>query len=184
MARDFTKVSPAIWASKCFKALQTDDERYCFLYLITNPHLNSAGAYRLPHAYAAHDLGWSIERYERAVVGLQEAGMILTDAECEELYISNWFRHNPPMNPSHRIGIIGHIERLTSAELRAVALKELEADFPKKLEEPSAAAGKTIGSYAGSLPDIRSRQQSVPVTSTGPMKSLNDVNRGVLQRRS
>jgi hypothetical protein len=41
--------------------------------------------------------------------------------------IEQWFRHNPPMNPSHHVGIIGQLERVPSDQLCEKAAGALEA---------------------------------------------------------
>ena len=75
--RDFSKISPALWQSKRFNTLPSDDGRYLYLYLLTNGHQTSAGAYRLPDGYATNDLRWELSRYVKARHELISADLIL-----------------------------------------------------------------------------------------------------------
>lgn len=148
--RDFSKISPTLWHSDRFNSLTTDDARFCYLYLLTNAHQTSAGAYRLPDAYAAADLRWTIERYQQARSELVDAGLIGHDAAASVLRITRWFRINPPMNEKHLKGIRHILERLPSQAIWQAATDELddvmEAIAKDKAErEANQAAGKASG---------------------------------------
>lgn len=128
--REFTKISPTIWQSRRFRSLRSDDDRYLFLYLLTCPHINSAGCFWLPDGYALRDLGWSRDRYEKARHSLHEAGLIDFDLEEECVLIERWYRHNLPMNKSHRKGTLIQLGKVPSERLREkayAALVEAEA---------------------------------------------------------
>ena len=119
--RDYSKVSPAVWQSERFNSLPSDDGRFVYLYLLTNGHQTSAGAYRLPDGYACVDLRWPEERYVKARAELVAADLIEFDTSTSVLMISRWFRHNPPMNRSHLRGIERLLEKLPSPSIRETA---------------------------------------------------------------
>lgn len=125
--RDFSKVSPSIWHSERFNSLPSDDARYAYLYLLTSGHQTSAGCYRLPDAYAAADLRWSVERYLRARSELVAAGLIKHDAAACVVMITRWFRFNAPQNGNHLKSIRAVLERLPSQDIWAAATAELDA---------------------------------------------------------
>ena len=112
--RDFSKISPALWQSKRFNTLPSDDGRYLYLYLLTNGHQTSAGAYRLPDGYATNDLHWELSRYLKARQELASADLILFDEAESVVMITRWFKHNPPMSESHLIGVHRILEKMPS----------------------------------------------------------------------
>ena len=61
-AREFSKVSPAVWRSKRFLGL-SDRGKIGYLYMLSNAHVTSAGVYELPPGYACSDLQWTPEEY-------------------------------------------------------------------------------------------------------------------------
>lgn len=124
--RDFSKVSPTLWHSDRFNGLPADDVRYTYLYLLTSEHQTSAGCHRLPDAYAAADLRWPIDRYQKARAELEEAELIHFDATASVLMIRGWFQYNPPMNEKHLKGIRHILERLPSQSIWAEATAELD----------------------------------------------------------
>jgi hypothetical protein len=112
--RDFSKISPAVWQSKRFNSLPSDDGRYLYLYLLTNEHQTSAGCYRLPDGYAINDLRWELSRYVKARQELVAADLILFDATESVVMITRWFKHNAPQNESHFVGVERLLQRIPS----------------------------------------------------------------------
>jgi hypothetical protein len=138
--RDFSKISPAVWHSLRFNNLPSDDGRYLYLYFLTCEHQNSAGCYRLPDGYACDDLRWLLERYLPARKQLVEADLIQFDEVNHVVMICRWFKHNPPMNEKHFIGIECILERLPSASIRESALGELNEAMESSEAERVAKA--------------------------------------------
>jgi Fe2+ or Zn2+ uptake regulation protein len=129
--RDFSKVSPVLWRSKRFRNLPSDQARLTYLYLLTNKHQTSAGAYELPPAYAADDLGWCVSTVKTALKELETAGLIHVDEQTNELMITRWFKHNGPTNPSHRKGVVKCISQIESEMLKEALQNELEKVSPE-----------------------------------------------------
>ncbi len=109
--RSFSKVSPNVWQSQRFNALP-DDSRLLYFYLLTSPHANSAGAYRLPSGYVCTDLRWQSDRYMQALNQLIDADLIAHDEAESIVIIKRWFQHNPPMNEKHFRGVVRILSNL------------------------------------------------------------------------
>jgi hypothetical protein len=125
MSKRFTKVYSALWRSARFNGLPGSDAKLAYLYLLTNDHQSSIGAYPLPDGYAMADLDWSLDRYHEARAALDEGGLIAFDANASTVYIRRWFVHSPPMNEKHAAGC----QRLI-CELESVPIAEMvQADF-------------------------------------------------------
>ena len=59
--RDYGKVQSSFWTSADTCKL-SDDGKLLSLYLLTGPHSNILGCFRLPIGYVSDDLGWGFER--------------------------------------------------------------------------------------------------------------------------
>lgn len=137
-AREFSKVSPAVWRSGRFRRLSGQMSKQVYLYFITNSHVNSAGCYALPDLYACADLDCEAEVYTAARDELLAGELIDHDPNTTEILIERWFRHNPPMNPSHYKGtcrFIGDIESDRLREKAEVALTEAWQAYQARKEE-------------------------------------------------
>lgn len=158
--RDFSKVSPSLWHSERFNGLKSDDARYAYLYVLTSEHQTSAGCYHLPDAYAAADLRWSLERYQRARRELTEAELIRFDEANSVLMVTRWLKFNPPMNDKHLKGIRHSLDRLPSQEIWSAASTELD-DFlvalnskPEHGDTKEATGRKSGNSWASWKPRV------------------------------
>lgn len=146
MAREFSKVSPLLWRSNRFRQLGADDAKLLYLFLMTCDHQTSAGGFRLPDAYAVADLGWTMERLASARAALVEGDFVAHDEATEEYFIHRWFRHNPPMNRKHRIGVEKAIEKIDSERIREAASHDLETEAGDASAEDGGEAQGSISS--------------------------------------
>ncbi|MBX9465563.1 MAG: hypothetical protein KL840_21780 [Aquamicrobium sp.] len=137
-AREFSKVSPAVWRSGRFRRLSGQMSKQVYLYFITNSHVNSAGCYPLPDLYACADLDCEAEVYTAARDELLAGELIDHDPDTAEILIERWFRHNPPMNPNHYKGTSKLVSEVESDRLREKAeeaLSEAWQAYQKRKEE-------------------------------------------------
>jgi hypothetical protein len=148
MSREFSKISPRVWRSARFRALDSDDDRYLLLFLMTCSHQTSAGCFRMPEAYGAADLGWHPDRMRDARNALVAAGLIEFDGTTDEYFVCGWLRHNRPMNASHQKAIERAIAELESDAVRNVAETDLEA---ARLPNTSPTVSRSDASIAAAL---------------------------------
>jgi hypothetical protein len=146
--RDFIKVSPSLWRSKKFRSLTTSDAQLAYVYVLTNPHCNSAGCYDLPKLYACTDLGWPEKAYNKALDSLLIAGLILFDAAETTILITNWVAFNEPTNPKHAIGILTQLSQASSISLKRQRFQEYTALFHAKKYDQDAALRKATATLS------------------------------------
>jgi hypothetical protein len=72
----------------------SDDERVVALYLLTCAHRKTEGLFRLPSVYAAHDMGWAVDRFDAGVRALGDRGWVIH--EDDWMLLVNGLRWNPP----------------------------------------------------------------------------------------
>lgn len=116
--RDFSKVAPNVWKSRKFWALPDDSARLAYLYILTNPHANSAGCYDLPILYACADLRWLPQAYKEAIASLCDAGLIDFDHVENTVRIVNWMAFNEPTNPKHALGMLVQLSQASADHLK------------------------------------------------------------------
>jgi hypothetical protein len=84
------------------------------LYLLTCPHGNSLGCYRLPLAYVCDDVGLSAQAASDALAALDVVGFIERDADTGWTWIVGYLEHNPVPN--------GNVGKAVAKMLEAVPL--------------------------------------------------------------
>lgn len=95
--RDFGIVRTRFWEWAKRKRLSSA-ERELALYLLTCPHGNSVGCFRLPAAYAADDLGWDVETVRQTVSKLFRIGFLKHEKASGWTWLPGYLEHNPIPN--------------------------------------------------------------------------------------
>jgi hypothetical protein len=95
--RDYGVVRVRFWEWAKRKQLSTD-ERELALYLLTSPHGNSLGCFRLPMAYLCEDLGKGSETVSETVSKLSAIGFLERDEASGWTWIVGFLEHNPVPN--------------------------------------------------------------------------------------
>ncbi|MGX6444055.1 hypothetical protein ACWM35_12640 [Neobacillus sp. K501] len=90
----YTMIDTDFW-SGLEGMMMTPQEKYFYIYLLTNDHTNHIGIYQISKKQIAFDLDYSIE----VVQSLMEQftlrhKMIRYNPEVRELAIQNWGKHN------------------------------------------------------------------------------------------
>lgn len=91
----FRMVQTEFWSDPKVMEEMTPEDKFFFMYLLTNPQVTQIGIYRLTKKQVAFETGYSLETvqllFERF---LQQHELIRYNEETRELAIKNWGRHN------------------------------------------------------------------------------------------
>ncbi|MCK8824709.1 hypothetical protein [Fuchsiella alkaliacetigena] len=143
----YVKVATKFWTDEKVRKL-SEDARELYLYILTSPHSNMAGYYRLPKAYIAEDLYFNndlakgLERVSKGLKELIENGLIRYCESSSVVLICNFFKYNSIQNKNQAKGVNNKISelpenRLTSYFIRACKdyadnyIEELTKGLPK-----------------------------------------------------
>lgn len=112
-------INTGFWTSPQVVDEFTPEERYIYLYCMTNPHTNLCGCYEVSIKTIAAETG--LERYEVSDIldRLQHRhGVICYDTATRELFIVNWFRNCWNGSPTWVRNALQSIRRVKSYWLR------------------------------------------------------------------
>lgn len=124
--RDYGRVYSSFWQSPEMRALP-EDARTLALYLLTSPHGNLIGCFRLPDAYAAEDLQWPSERVAEGFRKLQETDFLTRDEATKWLFIRKYLKWNAFENPNVAKAAHKALDQVPALSLKpALALALLE----------------------------------------------------------
>lgn len=73
----------------------TPEDKYGYLWCLTNPHTNLCGCYEVSIKQIAHELGYNTDTAERLLKRLDGAhNVVRYSAATKELLVLNWYRYN------------------------------------------------------------------------------------------
>lgn len=146
-ARDYGKIHSSFWTSETIRSL-SEDGRVLAAYLMTSPHTNMLGCFRLPVAYACDDLRWSVERFEIAFNDAAAHDFATIDAGSSWVVILKFLKWNAFENPN--VGkaaakIFAQIPDTCPAKrVLAGCLREYGKNFPEALLAPFETVSETV----------------------------------------
>lgn len=157
--RDFSKVGTAFWTSPSIQGL-SDDGKLLALYVITSPHSNAAGAYRLPDGYVMADLEWERERVREGFRELSAKGFATRCDATMWLFIHKHWRHNAIENPNQAKHVLRTLEDVpgdsTVLPMIREALVEYADQFPAGLVDSFM---ERFGKGSESVPKQKRREE-------------------------
>lgn len=111
MSRDYGRVHAAFWTDDKRRTFD-DGETLLALYVLTCPHSNAAGAFLLPDAYVADDLGWPIKTVRKRFQQLSAKGFLTRFLDGRHVIIRNFLKYNPPENENVVTAIVKQAGKL------------------------------------------------------------------------
>ncbi len=93
MMEVFTRLERGYWQDEFILEL-TPEQRYFYLYLISNNKVNTLGAYVFPMTMSTLELGYNRETVKKLLDHFVEAGKIMYDETTNEVFLLNWPKRN------------------------------------------------------------------------------------------
>ncbi|MDP4090759.1 MAG: replication protein, partial [Bacillota bacterium] len=116
----YKQIQASFWQN-AFVLDLTPEEKYFYIYLITNTKTTACGIYRFNLKLAVLETGLNSEKINNYLSSFESSGKIVVSKATGEIMIINWLKHNPKRNKR----IIGQI----NSELKEVKDKELLKRF-------------------------------------------------------
>lgn len=92
--REYGQIQCSLWTDPEIQSC-SDDGKLTACYLLTGPHSNGIGCYRLPVAYVVGDFGWAAERVSKAFAELSRIGFAEYCEDTQFILMPNFLAFNP-----------------------------------------------------------------------------------------
>lgn len=97
----------------------TPEDRYFFLYLMTNPHTNLCGCYEISKKQMSDETGYTKETIEKLIKRMAEVHQVVRYSDTsKEMLIINWHKYNWTESSKLRIALEREIEMVKDAEFK------------------------------------------------------------------
>lgn len=102
--RSYGSVQVRFWDNPITQKL-SDQAKLMAIYLMTGPHSNMIGCFRLPDGYITEDLNWSVPTVKNRFQELININFLTRDNANNWLILHEYLKQNPVQNPKQGIGI-------------------------------------------------------------------------------
>ncbi|MBQ9911951.1 MAG: hypothetical protein IJM49_02870 [Firmicutes bacterium] len=144
----------------------TPEDKYFYLYLLTNPHTNLCGCYEIGFKQMARETGYNEDTVKHLVNRLEAVhNVIRYSGETKELLLLNWHKHNWSASEDTLKGVSKSASTVKSQPFRDYISALLNRDTPSidPLQTPYR-------------PPIDPRETSVTVTVTDSVTDTETVS--------
>lgn len=112
----FRKIHVQFWSDVFIQSL-TPEQKFFFLYLLTNERTKQCGIYEITSRQISYDTGYNVETINKLIEFFENAGKLLFSRETNEIAIKNWDKYNSSRSPD--------VQNLVNKEVKSVKNKKL-----------------------------------------------------------
>lgn len=115
----YRTVSLKFWTDAKIIDNFSPEDKYFYLYLLTNPHTNLCGCYEITLKQMAIELGYSLDAVSILLERFENKyNLIKFSKETNELLILNWHKYNWTSSPKFRKPLKWEIENIKNEKFK------------------------------------------------------------------
>lgn len=115
----YRNVQLSFWTDSKISDDFTPEDKYFYLYLLTNPHTNLCGCYELSIRQMSNDTGYSKDSVEKLIDRMQNVHKVIQySKDNKEILIINWAKYNWTSSPLVMKSIDKSINTIKTQEYR------------------------------------------------------------------
>ena len=102
----YRNVQLSFWTDNKVEDEFTPEDKYFYLYLLTNPHTNICGCYEISYKSMSDDTGYNKETIIRLLERFDKVhGVIKFSSSTKEVLVLNWYKYNWSKSEKVLIGV-------------------------------------------------------------------------------
>ena len=144
MMEVFTKVERGYWQDEFILEL-TPEQKFFYLYLMSNSKVNTLGAYVFPLTMSTVELGYNKETVLKLLDHFAQVGKIIWDETTKEVFLLNWPKRNWNRKTATLRALKKDFDALKSPVLREKISAMLSAFSSESTEESTEEQKGTNG---------------------------------------
>lgn len=164
----------------------TPEDKYFYLYLMTNPKTNLCGCYEISTRQMAYNTGYSKETVERLLQRFEEFHKVIKYGKStKEVFIINWHKYNWTNSEKFKRALESEIKNIKNKGFK----KELTEFFQSfhggeiiEFEEEEHETEKTLNEFFDSVWKLYPIKKGKGAVSTTQRKKLKRVGYDQLSR--
>lgn len=121
-------VSTSFWTDSKIVDDFLPEDKYLYLYCLTNPHTNLCGCYEVSIKQISDETGYDRDTVTRVLQRLDEVhGVVQYSAKTKELLIRHWSRYNWSASDKLNRPLLGEIQSIKNVQFRAFVAEQYNA---------------------------------------------------------
>ena len=150
----YRQIQTSFWQDD-FVINLTPEEKYFYLFLLTNSKTKQCGIYQLPVQVIVFETGYNQETVDKLLRRFIEYGKILYNPKTHEIGIVNWLKYNPMVSPKVKACIDKELKEVKDRTLidriypmdRVSQKEEEQKEEKEKTTTEEPASGSSSSHY-------------------------------------
>lgn len=115
----YRNVHLSFWTDPKVQDDFTPEDRYFYLYLLTNPHTNLVGCYEISIKQMSDETGYTRDCIDRLIRRMSETHNVIRYSNItKELLVINWHRYNWTESETQKIAIFSQANKIKDSTFR------------------------------------------------------------------
>lgn len=140
MMEVFTRIERGYWQDEFILEL-TPEQKFFYLYLMSNSKVNTLGAYVFPLTMSTVELGYNKETVLKLLDHFAQVGKIIWDETTKEVFLLNWPKRNWNKKTATMRALKKDFSALKSPVLRETVALLFNDFYSEKAQEQSGTIG-------------------------------------------
>jgi hypothetical protein len=135
-------IQTSFWTDAKVMDEMTPEDKYFYLYLMTNPHTKQCGCYEISKRQISNETGYNLQTVERLIDRFENyLCVIFYNEETREIFLTNWHKYNWTKSPKVMSCIKKEMQNIKSDEFK-YALETLCIDYGYPMDTLSIDLGE------------------------------------------
>lgn len=115
----YRNVQLSFWTDNKVEDDFTPEDKYFYIYLLTNPQTNICGCYEVSYSQMTRQTGYNKDTIIRLLERFDKVHKVIKfDSETKEVLILHWYKYNWSKSEKVLTGVLGVAKHIKSDEFR------------------------------------------------------------------
>ena len=170
----------------------TPEEKYFYIYLMTNSKTSQCGLYELPKRIIETETGYNRETVDKLLNRFIDYKKIVYCEETREVFLMNWIKHNKIVSPKVKKCVYEELKKIKSMDMVNLFFKQCEG-YGYTLDKSEIKINMGMDRVSIPIPEVESnfeygygekekekQKEEEPTYSVGRFKNLYEQNIGLI----
>ena len=170
----------------------TPEEKYFYIYLMTNSKTSQCGIYELPKRIIETETGYNRETVDKLLNRFIDYKKIVYCEETREVFLMNWIKHNKIVSPKVKKCVYEELKKIKSMDMVNLFFKQCEG-YGYTLDKSEIKINMGMDRVSIPIPEVESnfeygygekekekQKEEEPTYSVGRFKNLYEQNIGFI----
>lgn len=159
----YRNISVSFWTDSKVDDDFTPEDKYFYLYLMTNPHTSISGCYEISMKQMERETGYNTDTVKRLIQRMQEMhGVIRYCSETKEVLLLNWYKYNWSQSEKVKKALISVAEHIKHKPFKKYVLDmvSIRYTYPMHTTDTDTVSDTVSESDTGTVSDTGTETES------------------------